>query len=391
MSFSSFIHQPNGRFLLPLIVLHYFWIAAAAHGGEKWNIHILASKNSSLRADPSQVEIEIKNSCQLTALLEKRSDNGRFYYSDIPGEAALDGRMINIKKWDEELDLTIRWVKIEPYMRHPSKGNDPTVPSYLWYTNAYTPRSPKASEGWIDFDKIRYKSTYLPEYRDRWRIPADAHPTDRRYDLHGGLGLMRYGVEASVSGSTIRSKDESVVNYLGISNDVMKLAVRADNTFCGYVTSFFNVPGLFGSHEKQVENYIGVDCADMLIGAYRKWANSDFAFTGVNGLIEQMNAVGPVHYLTERGTIYVDKEKQVPCRTEFQKGDLVTFDYPGTVAGWYDHIGVLYIEDGDGVISGGDMMIHCGPAEPRVEPLETQAPSNERLTRIRIFRWKSTL
>ena len=57
----------------------------------------------------------------------------------------------------------------------------------------------------------------------------------------------------------------------GLPPQVFRVSVRKYGGFLGYLTSFFNVPGVFGSIPYQSNNYIGSDCCDVLTAAYGKW------------------------------------------------------------------------------------------------------------------------
>ena len=72
----------------------------------------------------------------------------------------------------------------------------------------------------------------------------------------------------------------------------------------------------------------------------------------------------------------------------FEEGMAVAFDYGGSVAGWFDHIGILYRDDGDGVVGGEDWLLHGGPMEPTVSYLRSQGGAGEELTGVRLYRWK---
>jgi hypothetical protein len=348
---------------------------------------IAASIDGAAPVVVNRADIVSTGTCTLTAIVAIRQADGAVRY--VSGERTavrIGDRRIIAEPWTGP--ITLRWFKVEPRMMHESKGNDPTAPNYLWYTNAYVPGSPRQSDGWIDFDTIHYDENRIEAFADRWSIPADAHPTDQRYDRNRGLGTMRYAVQAVIDGKTVRTPGRGSANYLGIGDEVFRLNIRLDDSFVGYATSYFNVPGIYGSHERQVDRFIGTDCADLLVGAYRRWRGGRLEYTGVNRLVEQMQSLCPVVYLGGAGDLCTDRAMSRKAAIPFVRGAAVVFDYATTSEGWYEHIGILYRDDGDGIVDGGDIILHCGPMEPSLSYLSSQAGTNDRPTRVRVYRWK---
>lgn len=349
-----------------------------------YQLQIISRVNDNGWSNQKLVNISENDRITLSFVLIHKAGKSSEYLSCDGQNIEIDGKACHTKKFDEARLTSISWYKIEPLMQHREKGNDPTVPDYLWYTNAYTPSSPKISQGWIDFDRVVYQKTQVSLEQT---IQGNAHPVQPEYDLHNGLGAMRYMVKMQYDGKKYRTADEKTLNYLGISEKVFRLTVRADDSYLGYATSYFNVPGIYGSHERQVDRYIGVDCADLVVGAHRRWKpEKDTKYTGVNGLRKIMKAQGTKYALFRNGRVAEAKSNNTMKNT-FKKGMIVMFDYPGSRMGWYDHVAIMYKDNGNNVIDGNDLILHCGPMEPRITKLKSQGGVLDFPTIVRFYTW----
>jgi hypothetical protein len=225
----------------------------------------------------------------------------------------------------------------------------------------------------MGFDTLNYLKKHIPDSDNQWSIIADAHPTDKTYDLNSGLGVMRYAVEVRVGDMKLRSPSINAVDHLGIRDDVLRLVVRMDDSCLGYVTSFFNVPAVFGSVGKQMDGYIGVDCADLVVGASRKWKKSPTKFTSAAGLAGKLKSIAREVYVGPDGSLAADSGFKDPKQIPFRPGMIVFLDYsPGQRETW-DHVGLLFRDDGDGLVGGDDDLLHCGPMEAVLSRLDFPA------------------
>src|SRR5262249_12697008 len=119
------------------------------------------------------------------------------------------------------------------------------------------------------------------------------------------------------------------------------------------LTSFFNVPYLFGSAGKgaraQAERYLGADCADILVAAIRRAGRRDLEYTSVGNLVDSL--------------------PRVPT-SQARPGDLLALDYldfEGLPRAW-DHILVLVEDRGpggvpDGVLGPEDLVADSGGSD----------------------------
>ena len=123
----------------------------------------------------------------------------------------------------------------------------------------------------------------------------------------------------------------------------------------GYVTSYYNVPGLFGSIPYQSGNYIGADCADVLMAALARWKGTvltkDYNVAMVVGTMEKR----------ARRTIAAGvPDTLVRWNAQVRPGDLIAVRYEGSKQ--FQHIGALYRDaNANNVLDADDIVLHAGP------------------------------
>ncbi|MDD5688134.1 MAG: hypothetical protein PHE88_09930 [Elusimicrobia bacterium] len=337
------------------------------------------------------------------------NSNQKITYFTSAKNIKIDEKTISlsdIKKWDEnELGkIEIQWYKVEPYMIHNKLGsNDPEIPQFDYYANAHLPFCSK-NRGWIGYDTIEYKETELVKFKNQWQINVDAHPTAKEYDINDGMGVMRYKVSIKYFDETNKEKIISTpgkesTNYYGIKPDVHKIFFRYDNSYLGWMSSYFNVPGVFGSTEIQVKEYTGIDCADLVVASYNKSTDKNIPLTNVSGLTGLLKKVVGNIYLFPDGNLYDSTgENKKPVKIDFggkiKPGDVIFFDYPegDNMYGYWDHVGVIYKDSGengipDNILNNYDLIMHAGFAEPHLSLLNDQGFVADNPTKVMIMRW----
>ena len=152
-----------------------------------------------------------------------------------------------------------------------------------------------------------------------------------------------------------RSPGIEDINDKGLSPQVFRVSVRESQGYLGYLTTFFNVPAVFGSIPYQSNNYIGADCCDVLTSAYGKWKGKDIK--------KDYNVDMLVSRLSKRATAKVTNgvpDKTLKWGKDVRPGALIAVKYVD--AKRYQHIGALYSDaDKNGALSEGDLIIHTGP------------------------------
>ncbi|MCD6395780.1 MAG: hypothetical protein J7M40_20030 [Planctomycetes bacterium] len=238
---------------------------------------------------------------------------------------------------------SVRWYRIVPDI---SKN----------YNNANWPWDPDAYK-WKGFARIDYHRKELTQFCGKWQIsplPAAATANSRYY--RSDMGSFWFQAEVASDGKMYRSPGIEDFYDRGISPKVFRMSVRSGEGFVGYLTSFFNVPGLFGSINYQSSNYIGVDCADVLMAAYAAWKkkplkknyNVAMLVTGLTGV-------------AEFDLSYGNTAKKLHWGSDVRPGDFIAVRYPSHRQ--YAHIGALYSDaNKNGLLDAADTIIHAGPA-----------------------------
>jgi len=233
---------------------------------------------------------------------------------------------------------------------------------------------------WIGFDNLEYFETDLdergPVLTVRDARPSDEELAEKRAPAERGLGVMR--VRASVRIGSDEKSTESI-----------RYSFRSGDDFLGWLSSFYNVPYLFGSAGKgarnQAERYIGADCADILVAALRRAGWRKLEYSSVADLVDSLHPVAPPTVVKPCAD-GVCAPASPPIRfgrlaSAVRPGDLVALDYIGADADLprqWDHI-VAVVEDRgpdgkpDGLLGPEDLVADSGSAEGlKVAPLGDQ-------------------
>ena len=271
----------------------------------------------------------------------------------------LKGRKV-VLKVDRILGGEIRWHQVIP-------------DTSKIYKNANLPWEKDAYK-WVGLAKIDYYRKELTGFRGRWQIEPfdkenDTSVRDRKSSSFGSLGNKAansrfyhkdvgsfwFQVEVKKEGVIYRSAGIEDSDKKGLSPKVFRVSIRDGEGYIGYLTSFFNVPALFGSVTYQSNNYIGVDCADVLVAAYGKWKNKPIEKNyNVAMLVSQWPKVQ--EFDLSEGTA----DKQLKWGRDVRPGYFIAVRYRGSKQ--YQHIGALFSDaNRNGVLDGGDLVIHAGP------------------------------
>lgn len=270
----------------------------------------------------------------------------------------LKGQDVSLKV-DEVPGASIRWYRILPDL---SKAYNNC--NFPWDKDPYK---------WKGFAEITYFRKELPVFRDRWEVKPFQTNHDRGNAgffeslfrskdnfpgasyRHRRVGSFWFQVEVAKNGKTQRSPGIEDSDRRGLSPKVLRVSVRDGEGYLGYVTSFFNVPGLFGSTPYQSRNYIGVDCADVLVAAYGKFkgkkTTKDYC---AQHLVDQLPNLAETD--VQSGT----PSETILWREQIRRGDLIAVKYTGHSR--HQHIGALVSDaNRNGKLDGEDLLIHAGP------------------------------
>jgi len=241
------------------------------------------------------------------------------------------------------------------------------------YKNCNHPWEPDPYK-WVGLAKIEYSRKERTDWRGKCEVeplaPApDTQPHRSVLDAlkavlgsnnstqhsYKDVGSFWFQVEVEKNGRTQRSPGIEDSDKKGLSPRVFRISVREGDGFLGYVTSFLNVPGVFGSVPYQSNNYIGIDCCDVVVAAYGKWKNRTITKDyNVDMLVTKLPRLAEFDLESGR------PDKTLRWGKDVRPGNLIAVKFKG--AKRYQHIGALYGDaDKDGVLSRDDLVIHAGP------------------------------
>jgi hypothetical protein len=259
---------------------------------------------------------------------------------------------------DTHPDIQLRWYKVEP------KGDS--------YNN---------TAGGFHWDAIEYQEHPIGPWGKDCQIPADAHPVGYP-DTHDGLGTMGFKVAAKIGDKVFSSPGKESIFRGGLSDEVIRVAFRRDDTFVGYLTELFNTPYIWGSagyppKNHQAERLIGSDCADFVVYGARR-AGKNIPYRGSWHLPESAETIVKADRTDSQGRYLQNDGKPVKIgEAGVHIGDLLLFS---------GHVGAL-LEDRrpKGVLDTNDVMIHTFWAPPTEEPISKTAYAD---SAVRVLRWK---
>jgi hypothetical protein len=305
-----------------------------------------------------------------------RLDGRAVVFGDAPGRVP----------WSRCGVPTVHWYRVEPRMQHTATAAP--NPSIAVYANAvvFGPRHGH----WIGFDRLEYFET--PIAGDAARLELDgAAPTEGapRPDPFTALGTMRLAARIELGKERAYTPGAEDAPAGQISERVFRYTYRTDDSFLGWLTSYFNVPYLFGSAGKgpraQAERYVGADCADVLVAALRRAGRRDLEYSSVQGLADSMQRVaGPVLIGGKNGSV-----SSLKVGHDLLPGDLLALDYvdAAELPRSLDHI-VAFVQDrgpggaADGVLGPEDLVADSGDASG----LKFDALMGQGLVRVTVLR-----
>jgi hypothetical protein len=306
-----------------------------------------------------------------------------------------DGRRAIDARVGESVELTLRWngrplpsgsharwLEIVPRPEHVELP--PPSPPYRTYTNAQLggPRHGR----WIGQDVIEGDVVPLSigtSDGTRWRWSPSARE----------LGTRWLAAEVTLpDGRVVKSAAE--IGRGGVTPRALRVSVRADDSFLGWLGSYFRVPYVFGSTPAQSESYRGIDCADVMVAAQRRVSGRALAYTSVQGLERHAEPVSEPFELERDGTLHDGARSPMVLRfgVDVRPGDLVAIDYAddpdGQLPRPWDHVGAILDDRGpeghaDGVLGAEDLVRHMGLRGLVDEPLARHGH-----VRLRIWRWR---
>jgi hypothetical protein len=272
---------------------------------------------------------------------------------------------------------TVRWFAIAPHMQHvdlppPNEGIAQYSNSVLFGPN---------HGRWIGYDTIEYD---LVPIGTGERLRIDRHPGPNG---HEGAGTA-FVVARIESGDTIVSSPSlDARDAIGLAGRVTRVSFRLDDSYLGWLSTYFAVPNIFGSTAGQVDRYLGADCADVLVGALRAAGKRSMRYTSVGAIGRYARAASEVMTLGEDGVLR--GEEGAPIALEFGRdvlaGDFLAIDYSGAgdeLPRAWDHIAAVATDAGaSGRFDPDDLIWHMTPGGLEITPVDHARP-----LRLRVWR-----
>ncbi|MEN8136180.1 MAG: hypothetical protein ABFS18_11695 [Thermodesulfobacteriota bacterium] len=296
--------------------------------------------------------------------IENRIDNSTWTASSNVTVTNGQKVQLRVKKID---NAEIKWFQIIP---------DTTTR----YNNAEWPWMPNAYK-WKGFDKIKYTRKELKNVANKWQISIsneNRQSEETTIDRSGPVAYLTRKIFSSSDYSksqfynhdygsfwyqavvtkgvkTFKTPGTKDKDNRGLSPNVFRLSIKDGDDLMGNLTSFFNVPAIFGSTPYQVKNYIGVDCADVLMAAY--------CITNGKPIKKDYNVASLTRTLPVIKKAQItngNPDKKIYWGKDIQRGNFIAVRYNG--GRQYQHIGALYKDsNANNILDAEDMILHAGP------------------------------
>ncbi|MEI7822610.1 MAG: hypothetical protein WCK55_16980 [Verrucomicrobiota bacterium] len=172
---------------------------------------------------------------------------------------------------------------------------------------------------------------------------------------HTDCGSFWFQVEVKRDGRILRSPGLDESGEKGMSTRVFRLSVRKTDGFLGIVTSYCNVPGLFGCVPWQSYQYVGVDCVDVFMAAACRRKGVELKRDwNVAMIVDQWPKAAESDL--SAGVF----SNELIWGRDLKPGYLVVVRYAGGKT--YQHIGALMGDmNKNGILDAADTIIHAGP------------------------------
>lgn len=284
----------------------------------------------------------------LFAVLDVQQAGKLSVYSDAPA-LRLGTREVTVQSISAAPLVELRWNKLEPAAANLSNGDGDT----------------------FHFAAIDYRATPIETAGGKPAIAADVHPT-LTPDHGDGVGTMRYQLVALQGDRVIASPGLEARRGKasgGLTDAVMRVSIRRDDTYLGFLTEMYNQPYIWasagitdGTH--QSERLEGSDCADFIVyGARRMGAKIGYTYTGALPRVTRLLAAG------KRGDDGVYRDAH---------GQPLAFTRPGDLLLFPRHVGALAADRGTlGVLDDQDLMMHTLFDSPKEQALADTGYADE--------------
>lgn len=300
-------------------------------------VHVVASIDEKIATDrPAYARADQR--VTLHAVIEA---HGHFY-ADVAA-VTLAGKTVRPEPPAHAPRFTIAWNRIEPATASMSNTDDAGANFH--------------------FAAIAYEPTAIAGAHELV-LAADVRPT-LTPDHGNGVGTMRFQAVVTQGDHTIASPGSEARRGRGsggLTDAVMRVSIRRDDSYLGYLTEMYGQPYIWASaglsdasHES--EHLEGSDCADFIVYGARR-AGKKLGYTWTGGL-PQLTTLLSAGARGEDGIYRDGKGKPLPFP---RAGDLILFPR---------HVGAIVEDRGTiGVLDDQDVMMHTLFDSPKEVPIK---------------------
>lgn len=261
------------------------------------------------------------------------------WFGDL-ANAVIAGKTVTVSPLAQAPAFSIAWNRIEPASASLSNTDD----------NGF------------HFTPVDYQATPIADAHETILAP-DVRPT-LTVDHGNGVGTMRYQIVVTQGEHVIASAGVEARRGKGsggLTDAVMRVSIRRDDTYLGYLTEMYGQPYIWASagltdRTHEAERLEGSDCADFIVyGARRSGKKVAYTWTGGLPGITKLLAAGR----RDDDGIYRDaRGKPLPFTGA---GDLILFPR---------HVGALVEDRGTiGVLDDQDLVMHTLFDSPKEQPI----------------------
>jgi hypothetical protein len=348
------------RIIIVFLLLAFMTLPAKADKFVPQRLILVATSPDAKQAKVGIHRARLDQEVMLYAVALGKLDGKPVVVSKAP-YLIIDGKKVKkiIKPEKLNTNLQLKWYKVQP--------------TGYFYNNTW---------GGFHWSEINYQEFVWQEWGSSWSKKADAHPLAPYRDVNAGAGTMAYKVSLRAGDTVLSSPGKESLDRGGLSEKVIRIAFRADDSFIGYLGELFNTPYIWGSagippKVHQAERLIGSDCADFVVyGARRMGKNLRYRSSW--HLVEMARTIAAAVKVDAKGR-FVDSQGKplVIAKNKINVGDLLLFK---------GHVGAL-CEDRKpvGILDTNDIMIHTYWAPPAKEAISDTAYSN---SAVKVLRWK---
>lgn len=267
-------------------------------------------------APPDAVVAGTGSHIQLHAVVTVTQPDGRRRrFADDQAVSLLRTGPTPAEGWDPERSgaIAFEWVAVQAALH----SYDNTKPGHqITYLEREidTPAQPPRS--WLD--------TLLGHPRQ----PTDRAAAGWTLDVPRAAGTTRYRLRAAYGSGLTQAPAHG--SATGASSRVYRVTRHDGDDLAGWMTAWEQLPYVYGSMPDQVEEFVGADCADLVVGACHRLGSRDIPYTYTQALLQWGDVVfdGYVSY----GGAWFDRQKRPVQRLHVPRNTLIIWPTGGHVA-----------------------------------------------------------